>query len=146
MPKSPQAKVGYNVQTATDDKHHLIVEQDVTNQANDKAQLSKISIGAKAVLNVDPSALLQIVAITMAEGSRHALRNVLNRMCPNPTHPTAKAEAYIVKTTLYMIQQDHYVLQDKCSAMLLTHAIPKKHLSIPSSTNITPHRRVKLVG
>ncbi len=47
MPKSPKAKVGYNVQAATDDKHQLIVEEDVTNQANDKAQLSKISIGAK---------------------------------------------------------------------------------------------------
>lgn len=53
MPKSPKAKVGYNVQTAVDDKHHLIVEQDVTNEANDKAQLSKMSIKAKETMGVE---------------------------------------------------------------------------------------------
>ena len=52
MPKSPKAKVGYNVQATTDDMHHLIVEQDVTNQVNDKAQLSKITKGAKTALDV----------------------------------------------------------------------------------------------
>lgn len=50
MPRSPKAKVGYNVQATTDDLHLLIVEQDVTNQVNDMAQLRNISKGAKAVI------------------------------------------------------------------------------------------------
>lgn len=53
MPNSPKAKVGYNVQTAVDDKHHLIVEQDVTSDANDKAQLGKISLKAKEAMNIE---------------------------------------------------------------------------------------------
>ena len=53
MPKSPKGKIGYNVQTAVDDKHHLIVEEDVTNEANDKAQVSQISIRAKQALAVE---------------------------------------------------------------------------------------------
>jgi len=53
MPKSPKVDVGYNVQTAVDDKHKLIVEQDVTNAVTDVDQLSCIAIEAKKALGVD---------------------------------------------------------------------------------------------
>jgi len=45
--------VGYNVQTAVDDKHKLIVEQDVTNAVTDDDQLSGTAIKAKKALGVD---------------------------------------------------------------------------------------------
>jgi transposase len=35
--------VGYNVQTAVDTKHHLIVEHEVTNQGSDRSQLSNMA-------------------------------------------------------------------------------------------------------
>jgi transposase len=53
MPKSPKVDVGYNVQTAVDDKHKLIVEQDVTNAVTDVDQLSGIATTAKDTLGVD---------------------------------------------------------------------------------------------
>jgi hypothetical protein len=53
MPKSPRVDVGYNVQTAIDDKHKLIVEQDVTNAVTDVDQMSGIAIKAKETLGVD---------------------------------------------------------------------------------------------
>ncbi len=35
--------VGYNVQTAVDTKHHLIVAHEVTNVGHDRAQLAQLS-------------------------------------------------------------------------------------------------------
>src|SRR5262249_49170887 len=52
MPKSPKVDVGYNVQTAVDAKHKLIVEQHVTNAVTDVDQLSTMAIAAKETLGV----------------------------------------------------------------------------------------------
>lgn len=51
--------VGYNVQIAVDDKHHLIVEQEVTQQVNDLGQLAAVALAAKEQLAVGS---LQVVA------------------------------------------------------------------------------------
>jgi len=50
---NPKARVGYNAQIAVDEKHKLIVAQDVTNETNDTEQLSRMSIEAKEALGVD---------------------------------------------------------------------------------------------
>ncbi len=42
--------VGYNVQTAVDAKHHLIVEHEVTNVGNDRDQLSVMAKKARAAI------------------------------------------------------------------------------------------------
>ncbi len=42
--------VGYNVQTAVDTKHHLIVEHEVTNIGGDHGQLSRIASSAKSAM------------------------------------------------------------------------------------------------
>ena len=59
MAKSPKAPVAYNVQVAVDEKHKLIVTQDVTNAVTDRDQLSKIAIQAKEALGVEK---LKVVA------------------------------------------------------------------------------------
>ena len=53
MPKSPKVNVGYNVQTAVDARHNLIVEQNVTNDVTDLNQLSRVAIKAKEIIGVD---------------------------------------------------------------------------------------------
>jgi transposase len=51
--------VCYNLQTVVDHKHKLIVEHEVTNQPTDQAQLSKMALRAKQVLEVEE---LEVVA------------------------------------------------------------------------------------
>jgi transposase len=51
--------VCYNAQIAVDPKHHLIVEQDVTNEVNDREQLAQMALAAKEALGVET---LEVVA------------------------------------------------------------------------------------
>ena len=53
MARDGKATVGYNVQKAVDDKHKLIVVQEVTNAITDVDQLSRITKEAKEALGVD---------------------------------------------------------------------------------------------
>ena len=45
--------VGYNVQTAVDAKHHLIVEHEVTNIGSDRDQLSAMAKKARTAIGAD---------------------------------------------------------------------------------------------
>jgi len=50
--------VAYNVQIVTDDKHKLILSYDVTNECNDKKQLSVMALEAKKILDVEKLTVL----------------------------------------------------------------------------------------
>ena len=120
MPKSPKAKVGYNVQAATDDLHHLIVEQDVTNQVNDKAQLSKISKGAKAALNVASCRVVADGGYYDGETIKECIEDRMEPYVPKPDTSNSKSRGLFSKDDfLYNPQQDHYL----CPAgQVLTYA------------------------
>lgn len=45
--------VGYNVQSAVETEHHLIVEHEVTNTGSDRDQLSKMAIKTKRMMQTD---------------------------------------------------------------------------------------------
>ena len=45
--------VGYNVQTAVDDQHHLIVAHEVTNIGNDRGQLATMAEPARAATGIE---------------------------------------------------------------------------------------------
>ena len=59
MALTPRGEVSYNVQTAVDRKHHLIVEQDVTNEGLDNHQLFSMAQKTKQMLGQEE---LQVVA------------------------------------------------------------------------------------
>src|SRR5712691_4450189 len=52
-------EVGYNVQTAVDEQHQLIVEHEVTNDPTDHAHLAEMAVRAKETLGVEE---LEVVA------------------------------------------------------------------------------------
>lgn len=97
MPKSPKAKVGYNVQTAVDDKHHLIVEQDVTNEANDKAQLSKISINAKEIMGVEELVATADRGYYTGEEIKICEENNITPYVPKPDSSSSKSRGLYSK-------------------------------------------------
>ena len=51
--KLKKEMVGYNVQTAVDAKHHLIVAHEVTNVGHDRIQLANMAMQAKEALDTD---------------------------------------------------------------------------------------------
>jgi len=59
FPKKFGVAVGYNAQAAVEEKHHLIIEQDVTNAVTDIDQLSAMAIRSKEALGVET---LKVVA------------------------------------------------------------------------------------
>ena len=62
--KNGQSTVGYNVQSAVDAKHHLIVTIEATQDRADHQQLLPMSRQAKADLGLPPDAALEIQADT----------------------------------------------------------------------------------
>ncbi len=54
--------VGYNVQTAVDTTHHLIVSHDVTNVGIDRRQLTRVAKPAKLVMAPNPEQPLTMIA------------------------------------------------------------------------------------
>jgi len=54
--------VGYNVQTAVDTTHHLIVAHEVTNVGIDRRQLTKMAKQAKEILAPAPEETLSVIA------------------------------------------------------------------------------------
>jgi hypothetical protein len=87
MPKSPKAPVAYNVQTAVDSKHHLIVAQDVTNEVLDRNQLSPMALQAKATLAVDRCQVVADMGYSHGQQLKTCLEAGLEPYvaCPDPS-------------------------------------------------------------
>ena len=75
--------VGYNVQTAVDAKHHLIVAHEVTNAGSDRAQLSKMAGQAQEATGQEALTVLADRGYLRARRSWPASRPVLRPMCPS---------------------------------------------------------------
>jgi transposase len=107
------ALVGYNVQTAVDARHHLIVAHEVTNIASDRAQLSKMTLAARESMG---KRMLHAIAdrgyfsgaqIKDCEDAGVAM------YIPKPMTSNAKAEGRFSKNDfIYIARDDEY----KCPA------------------------------
>ncbi len=102
--------VGYNVQTAVDIEHHLIVTHEVTNVGHDRAQLSPMAKQTKATLEVDE---LDVVADRGYFSSEEILacdRAGITVTLPKPMTSGGKAKGRFVKADFrYLADEDVYI-------------------------------------
>lgn len=102
--------VGYNVQSAVDIKHHLIVAHEVTNVGTDRAQLSSIAKLAKTALKTDK---LSVVADRGYFSSLEILacdEDGITVTLPKPMTSGSKASGRFVKQDFrYVADEDVYI-------------------------------------
>jgi len=102
--------VGYNVQTAVDAEHHLIVAHEVTNVGHDRTQPAPMGLGAKAATGCETITALadrgyfngeQVLA---CEGT-----GVLPCIPKTDTSSSAKRGLFTRQDFVFDAQNDHYV-------------------------------------
>jgi macrodomain Ter protein organizer (MatP/YcbG family) len=101
--------VGYNVQTAVETKHHLIIAHEVTNSGSDRSQLANMGKQAKEVLQVEK---LEAVADRGYYNSPEILaceEAGITVTLPKPMTSGAKSEGRLGKQDfVYIAEQDAY--------------------------------------
>ncbi|MFT7577858.1 MAG: transposase [Alphaproteobacteria bacterium] len=102
--------VGYNVQTAVDTEHHLIVAHDVTMTGNDTSQLARMSKLTKATLGVER---LEVVADRGYFNSPEILACAdanITVTLPKPQTSNNKKKGHFVKADFkYISDEDIYI-------------------------------------
>src|SRR5271163_3514741 len=102
--------VGYNVQSAVDTKHHLIVTHEVTNVGSDRSQLSRMSEQARAAIEATN---LDVVADRGYFSSEQILacdKAGITVTLPKPMTSNAKAEGRFGKQDFrYLTEEDVYI-------------------------------------
>ena len=116
--------VGYNVQTAVDDKHHLIIAHEVTNVGNDRGQLSNMAnqareeIEAESLTVVADRGYYKGLEILACEQAGIAI------YIPKPLTSGSKAEGRFGKQDfIYLIASEEY----GCPA---GHLLTRRHSSM----------------
>ena len=102
--------VGYNVQTAVDTKHHLIITHEVTNVGTDRSQLARVAKEAKATLETQS---LDVVADRGYFSSEEILACAeagITVTLPKPMTSNSKAEGRFGKQDFrYLAEEDVYI-------------------------------------
>jgi len=84
--KGGQTVAGYNVQTAVDAKHKLIVISEVTQDSNDERQLAPMGLAAKAVLGVEKLDTTQDTGYFNVQHIRLCQENGITPWVAEPEH------------------------------------------------------------
>src|ERR1700752_922459 len=101
--------VGYNVQTAVDAKHHLIVAHEVTNAGSDRAQLASMGAQAKAAMGVEGLDVLADRGYFSGEEVLACEALGVPPYVPKPLTSGAKAEGRFGKQDfVYIAEEDEY--------------------------------------
>ena len=101
--------VGYNVQTAVDTQHHLIVVHEVTNAFSDRRQLAKMANKVKAELEVDHLEVLADRGYYNGEEIRACEQNGIAVHVPKPLTSNNRAKGQFDRAEfVYLTEVDEY--------------------------------------
>jgi transposase len=101
--------VGYNVQTAVDAKHHLIVAHEVTNVGSDRAQLSKMALAAREAMGKTKLQALADRGYYSGPELKACDDAGIAAYVPKPMTSNAKAEGRFDKADfIYIAKDDEY--------------------------------------
>jgi hypothetical protein len=101
--------VGYNVQTAVDAKHHLIVAHEVTNIGNDRGQLSAMAKRAQEAMGTDALTVVADRGYFKGEEILACEAAGITAFVPKPLTSGSKAEGRFGKQDfVYIAEDDEY--------------------------------------
>jgi len=101
--------VGYNVQTAVDTKHHLIVAHEVTNQGSDRRQLANMAKQAKSVLAAESLTAVADRGYYRSEDIQECERASITTYLPKPQTSGNQAKGQFGRDDFrYIVEDDEY--------------------------------------
>jgi transposase len=101
--------VGYNVQTAVDTKHHLIVAHEVTNVGSDRAQLSKMAAAAREAMGKQRLRAYADRGYFNGPEIKSCAELGVMAYVPKPMTSNAKADGRFDKADfIYIVKDDEY--------------------------------------
>ncbi|MBA3507765.1 MAG: IS1182 family transposase [Betaproteobacteria bacterium] len=101
--------VGYNVQTAVDDKHHLIVAHEVTNVGHDRSQLSSMAKKARDAVGTEELTILADRGYFKGEEILECDQAGITALVPKPQTSNNKAQGLFDKRDFrYIAADDEY--------------------------------------
>ena len=98
--------VGYNVQTAVDVRHHLIVDHEVTNVGGDRAQLSKMALAAREAMGKQKLQAYADRGYFSGPEIKACDEAGIKAFVPKPMTSNAKAEGRFSKADFIYIKRD----------------------------------------
>lgn len=102
--------VGYNLQTAVDTEHHLIVSHEVTNAGSDRRQLTRMAKRAKAVLQANHINVLADRGYYSGEELQACENQNITTYVPNSATSSNKAKGLFDRSEFhYIAEDDEYV-------------------------------------
>lgn len=101
--------VGYNVQSAVDSKHHLIVAHEVTNAGHDRTELANMALNAKEMLNTDTLTVVADRGYFSGEEIKRCEDADITTYLPKPQTSGNQAKGYFGKRDfIYHADDDEY--------------------------------------
>jgi len=98
--------VGYNVQTAVDTKHHLIVAHEVTNEGSDRRQLANMAKQAKSVIATEALTAVADRGYYRSEELRDCEAANITTYLPKPQTSGNQAKGQFGRDAFHYIAQD----------------------------------------